>query len=131
MRAKGINDNLVRRMEEVYAETRCEMKGNDKVGNCFWTNKRLRQGCLQSPSLFAAYASDVAEVLRRAQIGGAVAGKVEVWTLVYEDEVTMVETEEKEMKRIIEQLERYVRKKDLKVNEEKTKIMIIKKGTIR
>lgn len=94
----------------------------------FWTKKGLRQGCPLSPLLFAAYIAEIDEVLRKAQTGGVVVGKEKVWTLAYADDLVIVAKNENEMEGMIRNMERYVKRKKLEVNVEKTKMMVFRKG---
>jgi hypothetical protein len=51
-------------------------------------------------------------------------GREKVWSLAFVDELVIVAKSEREMKEMVKSLGKYVRKKKLEVNVEKTKIMV-------
>jgi hypothetical protein len=54
-------------------------------------------------------------------------GREKVWSLAFADDMVIVAKSEREMKEMMRNLEKYVRKKKLEVNVEKTKIMVFSK----
>lgn len=128
LRKRGVDEHLVRRMEEIYAETRNRVRVNGKESECFWTERGLRQGCPLSPMLFAAYIGDMEEMFEKAQAGGVVVGRMKVWSLAYADDVVLLAMDEKGMKEMMGSLGRYMRRKKLFVNVEKTKMMRFRRG---
>jgi len=54
-------------------------------------------------------------------------GEKRIYSLAYADDVVLVVEDEDEMKSMMERLERYVERKRLKLNTEKTKILRFKK----
>lgn len=55
-------------------------------------------------------------------------GGGKVWTLAYADDVVLMAEEEQEMRAMLSRLERYLEKKGLELNAEKTKVMRFRKG---
>jgi hypothetical protein len=53
-----------------------------------------------------------------------VVGRDKIWSLSFVDELVIVAKSEREMKEMVKSLGKYVRKKKLEVNVEKTKIMV-------
>jgi hypothetical protein len=74
LRKKGINEQLVTKIEEIYEETISRVRVDGRVSECFKTYKGVRQGCPLSPSLFAAFIGDIEEMFRKGQAGGVVVG---------------------------------------------------------
>jgi hypothetical protein len=66
----------------------------------------------------------VDEMFRKAQAGGVVVGREKVWSLAFADDMVIVAKSEREMKEMMKNLGKYVRKKKLEVNVEKTKMMV-------
>jgi hypothetical protein len=54
-------------------------------------------------------------------------GREKVWSLAFADDMVIVAKSEREMKEMMRNLEKYVRKKKLEVNGEKTKMMVFSK----
>jgi hypothetical protein len=54
-------------------------------------------------------------------------GREKVWSLAFADDMVIVAKSEREMKAMMRNLEKYVRKKKLEVNVEKTKMMVFNK----
>jgi len=55
MRKRGINEGLIGRVRQIYAETRCRVRIGEVVSREFWVEKGVRQGCPLSPTLFNIY----------------------------------------------------------------------------
>ena len=127
LRGKGVSKELVKNTKEIYEETKNKVKLNGKESEWFWTKGGLRQGCPLSPTLFTIYLSDIDEMLKKAQAGRVPVGREKVWCLAYADDLVLVANEERGMKDMIRNAERYMKKKKLEVNVDKTKMMIFRK----
>jgi hypothetical protein len=67
-------------------------------------------------------------MLREAQgEGRSVVGREKVWNLTFADDLVIGAKSEREIKEMINSLEKYVRKKKREVNVEKTKMTAFKK----
>ncbi|KAH0813469.1 hypothetical protein GEV33_009321 [Tenebrio molitor] len=67
---------------------------------------------------------DMDEMLKKAQARGSVVGREKVWSLAFRDDLVIVAKSEREMKEMMRGLGKYVRKKELEVNVEKTKMVV-------
>jgi hypothetical protein len=85
-----------------------------------------RSGCQLSPLLFTIYVADMDEMLKKAQAGESVVKREKVWSLAFADDMVILAKSVKE-RRNDESLGKYVRKKKLEVNVEKTKMMVFNK----
>lgn len=70
MKGIGIEDQLRRRVMEVYRETKNTVR--ERKTEEFWTERGVRQGCPKSPTLFNVYIMDVEEEMRKEQTGGVI-----------------------------------------------------------
>lgn len=131
LRERGISEYLVRRMEEAYKETSNRVRVNGEEGERFYTKKGVRQGCPLSPKLFTAYIAEMEDMFRRAQAGGIVVGKEKVWSLAYADDLVIIAKDEKNMKEMMKNLEKFMKRKKLQLNVQKTKVMVFGKGRSR
>ena len=55
-------------------------------------------------------------------------GKKKIFCIKFADDVAIVAEDEKEMKRMMEELEKYTRENDLEINARKTKMMRFRMG---
>lgn len=117
MRKYGIREKLIEVIENMYEETTCKIKLKDKCTERFWTRKGLRQGCPLSPLLFLIFIADIEEFLKKRGNGG-------VYTLAYADDLAIIATTEKELKRMIKTTEKYLEEKEMILNAEKSKVMV-------
>ena len=62
----------VTKMEEIYEETVSKVREDGIQSESFYTNRGVRQGCLLSPALFAAYLGYIDEMFRKTQTGRVV-----------------------------------------------------------
>jgi hypothetical protein len=79
-------------------------------------------------SVYWRYRRDVQEGAGRGRQGGVVVGKEKVWSLAYADDLVVLAREEKNMKKMLGSMEKYMRRKKLTVNVEKSKMMVFRKG---
>lgn len=124
---RGISKVLRTRIDEIYKETRNRIRVNGKLMEKVWT-RGLRQGCPLSPILFSLYTADLEEKLRRKQAGGVVIRREKIWSLAYADDLVLLAMSAQELKEMMGSLKKYLEKKDLNLNAEKSKMLIFKKG---
>ncbi|XP_051167789.1 uncharacterized protein LOC127285695 [Leptopilina boulardi] len=127
MRERGINQELIERVKELYEDTRERVRIGEELGEVFWLGRGLRQGCPLSPILFNLLMADLEERMAKRGKGGVILGKGRIYTLAYADDVVLLADNESGMKLLLKEFERYVREIDLNVNKEKTKVMIFRK----
>lgn len=128
IREKGINNHLVNRIEEVYEETINRVLIEGKHSKDFWTESGVRQGW---PTLFAIYIKDIKEILRKGQVGGIVIGRKKLWTLSYTDDMVLLTRNTNKMKKMLKTFARFLKKRELNLNTEKSKIMTFRRGKER
>lgn len=116
------------RVGEILRETKCKMRVGEEVGEGFWTARRVRQGCPLSPLLFILVLADLEEEMGKVRWEGVKLGEGKIFTLSYADDIVLIAEEEGQMRSMLKRLERYIDKKGLEVNTEKTKIMRFRKG---
>ncbi|XP_011160748.1 uncharacterized protein LOC105196488 [Solenopsis invicta] len=81
----------------------------------------IRQGCLLSPGLFNLVTADLKEELRKGLWGGVRLGGEKVYTLAFADDLVLLAEDEEGMRAMMARLKRYMIKKGLVVNVEKSK----------
>lgn len=63
------------------------MRVGREVGGTFWAARRIRQGCLLSPSLFNIILADVEEEMEKVKWSGIRLGEERIYTLMYADDM--------------------------------------------
>jgi len=76
---------------------------------------------------FALVITNVEEQMKKGQVGGVLIGKNRIWTLAYADDLVLLAKNKKSMKEIMRRLERYLRDKNLQLNEKKSKMLCFRK----
>lgn len=76
-----------------------------------------------SPSLFSILIADAEEELKKGRIGGVQIGKERIWSLAYADDLVLLTKNEEGMKEMMKKMERYLKRKKLQLNTEKSKIV--------
>jgi len=126
LRKRGVKEGLVERVEEVLGETKRRVRLGDDMGEGFWTEKGLRQGCLLIPILFNLLIADIKEIMGKVKWGRVKIGQRRVYSLAYADDIVLLADKEEEMKSMVERLEGYLDEKGLELNVKKTKIIIFR-----
>lgn len=124
MRKYLINGKLIKVIENIYQETTCRIKVGVKSTRKFWTGKGLRQGWPMSPLLFLILIADVEEFFKKRGNGGVSIGRSRIYTLAYADDLAVMATEEKELRKMLKSLEKYFKEKEMILNVEKSKVLV-------
>ncbi|KMQ82463.1 rna-directed dna polymerase from mobile element jockey-like protein, partial [Lasius niger] len=127
MRERGVREGLVERVE-VLRETKSRVRIGKQWGEEFWMIKGVRQGCPLSPMLFNILIADIEGDMEKGRWGGLKLKDGKICTLMYVDDIVVMAEEEHGMKALVSRLERYLDRKGLKLNVEKTKVMRFRKG---
>lgn len=78
--------------------------------------------------LFNALLTDLEDEMGNVKWGEVNLGEGRIWTMAYADDLMELAENKEKMRSVIERLERYLDRKRLEVNTEKTKIMKFRKG---
>jgi len=105
MEERGIRRGLIKRVKEIYEQTKNAVRVHGNITNWFWTRKGVRQGCPLNPLLFALVIADVEEKMKKGQVGGILIGKDRIWTLTYANDLVLLAKNEESMKEIMKRLE--------------------------
>jgi hypothetical protein len=124
---KNINSRIIERIKEIYRDTKAAIRTKEGLLEQFKTNKGVRQGCVLSPTLFNLYVAELDECLEKRGVGGLKLGKERVWVLAYADDLVLLAKNREAMLDMMRTLEGFLRERNLKLNSEKSKMMVFNK----
>ena len=125
----GIPDRLICLLRNLYAGQEAIVRTVHGTTEWFQIRKGVHQGCILSPCLFNLYAEYIMRNVRleEAQAGIKIAGR-NINKLRYADDTTLDDTtlmaESKELKSLLMKVKEKNEKVGLKLNIQKTKIMV-------
>ena len=120
-----IQDHLTCLLRNLYAGQEATVRPGHGTTDWFQIGKEVRQGCILSPCLFNMYAEYIMRNagLEEAQAGIKIAGR-NINNLRYADDTTLMAQNEDELKSLLMKVKEESEKVGLKLNIQKTKIMI-------
>ncbi|XP_037866981.1 uncharacterized protein LOC119628534 [Bombyx mori] len=123
----GVPMHLIQLMRALYLSGRGSVRIGPAQSREFRFEKGVRQGCIVSPILFNIYGEYIMRKTLEEWDGGATVGGVKISNLRYADDTTLVASSEKEMEELLRRLVIVSEEMGLKINQPKTKIMIVDK----
>ena len=121
----GIPDHLTCLLRNLYAGQEATVRTGHGTRDWFQIGKGVHQGCILSPSLFNLYAK---YIMRNAGLDEAQAGikiaRRNINNLRYADDTTLMTESEEELKSLLMKVKEESEKAGLKLNIQKTKIMV-------
>ena len=95
------------------------MVGDRRIGE-FRTEEEVRQGCPLSPALFNVAFAKLEEERREVQESGIKIGRKKIHSIAYADDIVLLANNEAGLREAMRRFERFIEKKGLKLNVEKT-----------
>ena len=125
LKEMGIPHNLTCLLRNLYAGQEATVRTEHETTDWFQTGKGVHQGCILSPCLFNFYAE---YIMRNAGLDEAQAGikiaRRNITNLRYTDNTTLTAESEEELKSLLMKVKDESEKVGLKLNIQKTKIMV-------
>ena len=120
----GIPDHLTSLLRYLYAGQEATVRTGHGTTDWFQIRKRVRQGCILSPSFFNLYAEYIMQNagLDEAQAEIKIAGR-NINNFRYANDATLMEESEEKLKSLLMKVKKESEKASLKLNIQKTKIM--------
>ena len=121
----GIPDHLTCLLRNLYAGKGATFRTGHGTTYRFQIGKGVHQGCVLSPCLFNLYAEYILQNigLDESQAGISIAGR-NINNLTYADDTTFMAGSEDELKTLLMKVKEGSEKAGLKLNSQKTKIMV-------
>ena len=125
LKKMGIPDHLTSVLRNLYAGQEATVRTGHGTTDWFQIGKGVHQGCILSPCLFNIYAEYIMQKpgLDEAQAGIKIAGR-NINNLRYADDTTLMAESEEELKSLLMKVKEESEKDGLKLNIQKTKIMV-------
>ena len=121
----GIPDHLTCLLRNLYAGQKATVRTGHGTRDWFQIGKRVRQGCILSPCLFNLNAE---YIMRNAGLEELQAGikitRRNINNLRYADDITLMAESEEELQSLLMKVKEESEKAGLKLNIQKTKIMV-------
>ena len=128
LRLYGLGGRLLRAVKSFYESSRACVRVGDSVSEWFPVRVGLRQGCVMSPWLFNLYMDGVVREVNARILGGGLslenAGRE--WSLkqlLFADDTALVADTEEKLGQLVEEFGRVCRRRKLRVNVGKSKVM--------
>ena len=125
LKEMGIPDHLTCLLRKMYAGQEVTVRTGHGTADCFQIRTGVCQGCILSPCLFNIYAKYIMRNagLEEAQAGIKIARK-NINNLRYADDTILMAESEEELKSLLMKVKEESKKVGLKLNIQKTKIMV-------
>ena len=124
----GVRGRMLDIIKSVYTSVKSRVKNNNILSESFSCSIGVRQGECLSSFLFAMYVNDLEQELSEKGINGIDIGMAKLLLLLYADDIVLFAKSAEELQKSLDILEVYCDRWNLTVNENKTKIVIFRKG---
>ena len=122
----GISGHFLETLKDIYKNTRCAVKLDDKLTKFFQCKKGVRQGDPLSPTLFNIFLNDLFKELRAGNCDPVSLDDSDPFNaLAYADDIVLLSTSKEGLQRAIDISQEYCEKWRLSINHKKTKSMIL------
>ena len=111
--SKGYGPKLIRFIKNMYENTECKVRVQDKTSKPFIYERGVRQGCPTSPDLFNIYIDDMLDNLKGIETQGL---GYKVKGLHFADDTVIFYNTIKEMKINLDKIERWCDKNCMEIN---------------
>ena len=127
----GINGNFLNLIRDIYKQTKCAVKINNKTTQFFDYNKGVLQGNPLSPTLFNIFINEIFKAVRNRDSMLTLDDTNFFNALMYADDLILLSTTEGGLQSSLNALHEFCRTWKLNINYKKTKRMTFSKGYIR
>ena len=134
----GIHGRILNVVKSIYKEAQSCVRHNGEVSQLFPCNNGVRQGDNLSPLLFSIYLNDLQVFLSKQCKGIVIENKgaefahyVQLFTLLYADDTILLGESAQDLQVALDSLYSYCERWNLKVNENKTKVVVFSRGKVR
>ena len=127
MSKMGFSKHLVKLIQSLYEEQEAVIRWNNERTETFNIHKGVRQGCILSPHLFSIYTEQIMRDSNTQEYGIGIGGR-KVSNLRYADDTALCADNHEDVCTLLNNINEEGKKKNMKLNAKKTKVMHIGKG---
>ena len=127
----GLTGKLFRCLQSIYQNSKaCVRVGMNDTTDYFSYHVGVKQGCILSPLLFSLFISKLDEELNCSNLRGTeiLTNDLSIFTLMYADDCAIMDDSVIGLQRKIKVLDLFCEKWGLKVNTNKTKVVVFRNG---
>ena len=124
----GINGRLLKIIRSMYDEVKLCVRHMGTLSDFFNCEVGLLQGETISPILFSLFANDIELFLSNNNENMIALDQLSIYLLLFADDAVIFSETQKGLQKSLDNLYEYFERWKLKVNVEKTKVVIYKKG---
>ena len=126
--SKGIKGKIFNLLKNIYSHEKCKIKIGKYLSKEINVNQGVRQGCILSPLLFNIFISDLASHLGKPEHNAPnLCDFKDLGCILWADDLVVLSKDEEGLCKMINDLGIYAADNGLKINEDKTKVMIFNK----
>ncbi|XP_071123934.1 uncharacterized protein [Mytilus edulis] len=101
LRKFGISGKFLSALQSLYENVRCTVRVNDRHTPWFNVDCGVKQGCLLSPTLFAAYINDLTERINNLDCGVRIDDTM-LSILLYADDIALIAPDEESLQKMLD-----------------------------
>ena len=129
METLGLHGKLLSLIKNIYKNTKCAVKCDDKTTQFFDFTKGVRQGCPLSPILFNLHVNDIFEMINSSMETPTYLNENnKVNTIMYADDLVIIAQSEVELQSSLTQLSILCENWKLEINTKNPKCMVFNRG---
>ena len=123
----GINAKMLRIIKDMYNKVKSCVRGCNSYSDFFDCAVGLKQGEVMSPLLFSLFIEDLELFLQDDQCCGLSIDDITFILMLFADDMVILGKDRDDLQKSLDRLEYYCNKWGLKVNSEKTKVVVFRK----
>ena len=124
----NINGKFYDCLSMLYNRDQVCVKIDNKTTECFQANRGVKQGCILSPLLFNIFLSDLQSQIEQPDNSPAfISQNKQLGCLMWADDLLLLSQTDVGLNKMLETLNKYTTSNGLKINIDKTKVMVFNK----
>lgn len=125
----GVGGRFIRTVGSLYEQASLQVRSGGVLSDTFHITEGVLQGEMLSPLLFILFLHDVETYFRERNLyGPSINGFTDLLMMLYADDVILLASTPKMMRKMVSCLEQYCKENNLCVNLVKTKIVVCRSG---